>query len=375
LFTNFICFLQIDWKLFFTDLFSLFIGSESIIFVIIVLISTISEKYKFGATARLKILITAFPTETYLFFMIKSIEHHLSPGKNTFESFTQSVFGSPIAFRTNKKISNEVIQIYHLHTLIGENLKNYKKQTLAYIGIRQAVEAQIKFAADNPKGNRLFVSTQNPQVLLKANNFNDYIASVCEKENICNADGSVAAPTSHQFRHNAVTERIDSGLYSRKMLKQELNHNNIDSQLTYYGKSAYDRLVEDKSIIGSVYNENAVNTVFDGRNKQTNEVKIIPKFQYDKLFKSPSIRFLPEGQLCSACSCKPLFESCVTCDNFVPDPKYYEDVLNIVILLEAKLEQIKKAGNNKPAEKIIQKQIETYKLYLKKVGTFNEKEN
>lgn len=93
------------------------------------------EVFKFGATTGLKLLVAAFPSETYLFFMIKSIEHNLSFGKNTFKCFTKAALGSSITFRANKTISNEVVQIYHLHTLIGAHIKDYRKEALAYIGM------------------------------------------------------------------------------------------------------------------------------------------------------------------------------------------------------------------------------------------------
>lgn len=313
-------------------------------------------------------------------------------GKNNIPTDIRAIY------LTLRFICNRISEVLHMKTdciqdinenyfsIVIPNTKSTARHAEKYVNyyisssgeaetiFRKAIEEQIKYAAEH-NDNRLFISRADPNKTVKDHNFNDFIAAICEKENICNADGTVAAPTSHQFRHNAVTERINSGLYSRKMLKEELNHNSINSQLTYYGKSAYDRFLDDKELVDTVYSETSVDQIFDGRNKQIENIKVVPKFQYDKLIKSPSIRYLPENQLCSACSCKPRFESCVACDNFVPDPQYYEDVAEIVAILKEKLDQIKKAGLNKPAEDIIQKQIDTYKLYLKKVEKNNEKTN
>lgn len=199
---------------------------------------------------------------------------------------------------------------------------------------REAKEIQYHLANDQ-KGALLSYRqcyTKNGKIYKYGNSYyvitRDYISSyfkkVCVENNIVDNDGKPYRVTTHQFRHNGITDRLASGFtiaqikeitahHGDSMIYNSYNHLNLKpetiiKQQKYLHKE--DELTENKHVL------------FAGRILNMEE-------QLEKrLLKNPRAHKVRGGICSDITGCKSDMLNCLSCEYFVPDKEqidYYKE--------------------------------------------------
>ncbi|MBZ4222598.1 integrase [Bacillus wiedmannii] len=195
---------------------------------------------------------------------------------------------------------------------------------LAEIGINKA---------SNSISHRLLYGLHDQFLRLRpltSTNFNGYLEKLANVFKITDEDGKIYKPSSHQFRHNASTDRLYIGGYTIDQLRTIRNDKGENMPLHYahQQKEMHKKMWMDS--IGLISPVDAP-VEFKGKIMNFNDKKKI-----DILSKRPQMYLTWEANsqkgvgLCSMIQgCKPSGTSvhfeCYECNWFIPKAEYYED--------------------------------------------------
>lgn len=87
------------------------------------------------------------------------------------------------------------------------------------------------------------------------------------------------------------------------------------------------------------------------------------------------MRVIPDLGLCTNQSCTPLYETCLKCSNFVPNPIYKDCFSSTIIILEKQVKNLEGKPNNKNSIKTIKNRITTYESFIKRIDDAERDKN
>lgn len=200
-------------------------------------------------------------------------------------------------------------------------------------------------------------------------NFNSF----CRRYNILNSDGSVYHLTSHQLRHNGITERHYAGFSNMEIILMT-NHQNDQMIMKSYTHRKNDILLKKQRAVSNAKVESEANSdnnsavLFKGRilnMDEATEERILKNFRAHKL---KDIGICSDITKCQ----RKIYECLDNCDNFIPDAdnlKYFEEQ---VVLWRKKIERFK---NNKYLKENAEYNCELFVKVVEKIKNTIEKTN
>lgn len=213
---------------------------------------------------------------------------------------------------------------------------NEKMQKYLIDMIREQQEVAKAICKDKLRlGDFLFMSYEtryvklryiygNKPLLVKCSAFNQYLKLVIDRYDIRDEDGSIAVVTSHMFRHNAITDRIESKLFRPIDLRPMTLHANEEMVSKAYHHKSQESIIKQTEAIRKVLTNETV--LFSG--------KVIGSKNdaaFDYFLRNPFAYSLKDMGICAdirECD-KSKFE-CLACDYFIPncaDLDYFENQL------------------------------------------------
>ena len=207
-----------------------------------------------------------------------------------------------------------------------------------------------RYALIKDNNNSYYYKKWQPYTLLTIDRINYFLKNFCKHKNITMENGEPFSVTSHQFRHNSTSDRINSGIFR-----------SIDIQgLTYHHSTTMIEQTYTHQNKNSMINDSPV--VFRGRIINTeNENKM------SKLLNKPYAKSIYKLGICSDIrSCNKDKSKCIRCEFMVPDfddMDYYEHELNDWI---RKKESALQIGNIIFAE-LCDEWIDAYQIIINKV--------
>lgn len=213
-----------------------------------------------------------------------------------------------------------------------------------------------------PNKGYLFVSPNASDALVTTADFNLLLARVCDEYNVLNADGSRAHITSHDFRHIAISERLQGDIISPYMTMVESNHSRVEQTLAYGHPSLNDEANHYGKIAESVFSEEYLEIKYDGK------AVVIPKRKYERLQDQPFTRIIPGYGLCCEKACVPRFQICFSCEYFYPSKIYKDYVETTIKILQDKLTKLTLKGSNSEAINYNERQLKLYRIFIERVN-------
>lgn len=179
---------------------------------------------------------------------------------------------------------------------------------------------------------------------------NRFFKQLCTYKNIYDDEGNFISPTSHQFRHNGISDRMNSGIFRAiDITGLTMHHNTKMIEETYTHTSKSD-LKKDTPI---VFRGRIINT--------SNERKL------NKLLAKPYAKRIYNLGICSDVrGCSKDKSKCLRCDFMIPnadDLDYYKSEMGD---WNKKKETALKIGNKDFAD-LCQDWIDSYEIVIKKV--------
>lgn len=194
--------------------------------------------------------------------------------------------------------------------------------------------------------NYLFYSREHKRVLSVAD-VNGFLSDLLEKNHICDSEGNPAKMTTHDFRHVAIGERLRENIISPALTSIEANHNSIEQTIAYGYQSLHDEAEHLKGITNQVFDWSHKTPAND---EDRAPQSLAPK-KYERLEAQPYTRIIPCYGICTNPKCKPQFEQCVYCKQYVPNTEFLEYFQAVKMLLEKKIASLEeKHGDPKALE-------------------------
>lgn len=149
----------------------------------------------------------------------------------------------------------------------------------------------------------------------KQGSCNRFFARLCEYRGLLDEHGEPYSPTTHQFRHNAISDRMNSGLFRAiDLLPLTAHHNTKMIEQSYTHTSVKDLRKDDP-------------VVFRGRIINTDDPA-----RFDRILAKPFAKRVHRIGLCSdARGCSADRSRCLSCSYLVPDADdldYYQNELD-----------------------------------------------
>ena len=181
-------------------------------------------------------------------------------------------------------------------------------------------------------------------------NCNHFFSRLCEYRGIVDEHGEPYSPTTHQFRHNAISDRMNSGLFRAiDLLPLTAHHNTKMIEQSYTHTSVKDLRKDDP-------------VVFRGRIVNTDDPA-----RFDRILSKPFAKRVHRIGLCSdARGCSADRSRCLRCSYLVPDADdldYYQSELDD---WRSKQEKALSCGNDVFAE-LCGVWIDAYKTLTQRV--------
>ena len=184
----------------------------------------------------------------------------------------------------------------------------------------------------------------------KQGSCNRFFARLCEYRGLLDEHGEPYSPTTHQFRHNAISDRMNSGLFRAiDLLPLTAHHNTKMIEQSYTHTSVKDLRKDDP-------------VVFRGRIVNTDDPA-----RFDRILSKPFAKRVHRIGLCSdARGCSADSSRCLRCSYLVPDADdldYYQSELDD---WRSKQEKALSCGNDVFAE-LCGAWIDAYKTLTQRV--------
>lgn len=157
--------------------------------------------------------------------------------------------------------------------------------------------------------NKLFVYYYNGYTLLKTDPINNKLKKYAQMYNIMNDNNEIESITTHQLRHNAITDRINEGFTPLQI--KDITHHKSTTMIT----KSYTHITQDnlKETVNKVNNDEIDNNTFKGKIINSQEALL-------RLKNSNRSQSLGRMGICSDSSnCKSDMINCLSCPFFVPN--------------------------------------------------------
>lgn len=163
--------------------------------------------------------------------------------------------------------------------------------------------------------------------VMSSDKFNKSMKQLANILQIKDKEGNIYAPTSHQFRHNAITDRFYIGGYTEEQVSQLSNHKNTNmlSKYRHPLRDAMKKMLQDKNIIAE---KAAVEVKGKYWNLDEKTIALLRKTKPDAYLTWEAGGAKGVGICSQIDKCNPKgtahhFE-CYACDWFVPKSEYLE---------------------------------------------------
>jgi len=195
-----------------------------------------------------------------------------------------------------------------------------------------------------------FISITKRLRLLDSENFADFLKRICKFHKIKDENGDVFNPKSHQFRHNAISDRMNSGIFRAIDIKPLTGHHTTTMIEQTYTHTHISDLKKNSPI------------VFRGRIINTDDEE-----RLNRLMEKPFSRRIHHLGICSdSRTCNKSKSQCLRCDYLLPEFEnlsYYQHDQSEWQKKKEKAEQI---GNVDYAE-LCQDWIDSYDIAINRV--------
>ena len=154
---------------------------------------------------------------------------------------------------------------------------------------------------------------------MKAESFNAYLKKICEKFNVRDKSGRIYKITSHQFRHTAITDRLDANF--RVIDVMGITGHKNDQMII----NNYNYIDEEKSKIiqKKIINNNKPEILFKGK-----IINNLDDSKWARIMRRPFAHTIGKIGICSDISnCKSDMFECLGCEHFVANAdelEYFE---------------------------------------------------
>jgi hypothetical protein len=185
---------------------------------------------------------------------------------------------------------------------------------------------------------------------ISVDSVNHFIKKICEAHSIYDENGKPVNVTSHQFRHNAISDRMNSGIFKAIDIMGLTKHHNTEMIEETYTHTSVSDLKKDSPVM------------FRGRIINTkNERKL------NHILQKPYAKRIYHLGICSDIrNCSKDKSQCLRCDFMIPDVEdleYYKEEVKDWI---KKKESAEKIGNV-PFVELCQNWIDSYEIVINKV--------
>ncbi len=131
-------------------------------------------------------------------------------------------------------------------------------------------------------------------------NFSARLKQICKQYGICDDDGTTITLSTHQFRHNAITDRLNNGYRLVDVASLAGHHS------TTMTSQAYAHNVPQEAPV-----------VFRGRIINTDNARMMAR-----ILQNPFARRTRLGLCADTCNCSKNGAGCLKCKYFAPNPDY-----------------------------------------------------
>lgn len=183
-----------------------------------------------------------------------------------------------------------------------------------------------EFLTENQK-NALFTYQNSIKLKSGTYNRNGYIVAtrrsvcyrfknICEQYNIAGDDGKLYSVSSHQFRHNGVTDRLRAGFTLPQIAEMTAHHGTA----MLYGSYAHLNLFPETLIEPIKYTTEEENpyVLFGGR------ILNMDAITESRLLKNLRSHRIPGGICVDVTHCQSDMWDCIACKNFIPEKEQLE---------------------------------------------------
>lgn len=200
--------------------------------------------------------------------------------------------------------------------------------------------------------------------LLSTEDVNECLRRIIAENHITDFRGEQAVMTSHDFRHLTIGERELKDIFTLSQISREANHSSIEQTLAYGYQSVHDEATHLAEIM------HAVNSRFAEKDDKTGTVcrQELVQVKYKRIEAQPFTRLVPGLGLCTNISCKPQFEKCVSCSQFIPDIVYLEYFEAAQELITKKLTELYTKRGSTEAIAFNEKQLSTITAYIERLN-------
>jgi hypothetical protein len=196
-------------------------------------------------------------------------------------------------------------------------------------------------------------------ILLDSHDIWRFFKKVCTAYEVKDENGNLVSLTSHQFRHNAITDRLTSGIFRPiEVMGLTAHHNTQMIEQSYTHRSAKDLSIENKKVL------------FRGRIINTDN-----DLQENAILKRPFAKRIYKLGVCSDVrECSHDKSQCLRCPYLIPNADeldYYQNEIND---WQIKLDKANAVGNTDFAE-LCSYWIESYQILIERILKILTNEN
>lgn len=158
-----------------------------------------------------------------------------------------------------------------------------------------------------------------------------HLKKMCKQYNITDSTGELYKVTSHQFRHNGVTDRLRAGFTLPQIAEMTAHHGTA----MLYGSYAHLNLFPETLVDPIKYNTEEENpyVLFGGR------ILNMDAITESRLLKNIRSHRIPGGICMDVTYCKSGMWDCITCKNFIPEKEQITFFREQIIMWNKKAEK------------------------------------
>ena len=238
---------------------------------------------------------------------------------------------------------------------IGSYYINLLKQQIEYTKNIEADDDFLFYAKkyrNKINGNEIkYFNCKGPDIKISYSHTRTFFKTVCDVKKYVDEKGNPISIATHQFRHNAITDRLTSGIFRPiEVMGLTAHHNTQMIENSYTHRTAKDLTIGEKPI---VFNGRIINTDND--------------MQENSILRRPFAKRIYKLGVCSDirdCNCDK--SKCLRCEYLIPnadDLDYYQNEMND---WKTKMEKANSIGNTDFAE-LCEYWIESYEILIERI--------
>lgn len=168
---------------------------------------------------------------------------------------------------------------------------------------------------------------------------------ICREYNILDADGSVYNLTSHKFRHNGITDRLEAGFTMEQIADMTGHHGNamIWNAYTHLNLKPETIVKKQRCVLEEPLQTESKYILFGGR------ILGMEELLEKRLLKNLRAHRVPGGICGDVTSCKSDMWNCLSCEHFIPDCSqitYFEEQVSSWQVKAKRFEQMPMVRDN-----------------------------